>query len=444
MTSVLPKKHDPLFTLFPPQLSANTAGHGFAHDRLALDEAGRDYVLYLAIPFCRVRCHACPYFNELLSPRDPLDKEERYVSALLEDLRQWASYTRFRTGRLRAIYLGGGTGSIFSTANIKRIVDTIFALFPVAHDYELTLEGNAHDYNKTKLDFVADSQVTRVSLGVQSFDPYILKTIGSPHAADESTRVISELGARGFHNVQLDMMYNLPGQDRETWQRDLNRLDALNISHFTIYLYRIHQNSPQHRFIQIGKVPAILPKESENVRQMYDDVIDAAASMGFQNYMFDYFAKPGYQSEYNNWSLRNASSESLGVGPGAYGYINNHRYATGRNVENYIAAVHRGEHVITGVSEPVSLQAQKERFIINLLQYFVVDLAHYRSAFGTDLTADFASEIEVMSKRGLATLDEEKLTLTLLGKEWHRQRVAYQRTNSGINRELSRNGAPPS
>ncbi|MCK9874637.1 coproporphyrinogen III oxidase family protein [Frankia sp. Ag45/Mut15] len=413
-----PARYTTPFILYPPALWANKVGNAFTAN-LGLDEVGQDFVLYLSVPFCRVRCLSCPYFIDLLAPRDPHGKEARYVDAVIRDLEHWASYRRFQTGKLRAVYLGGGTGSILSTPNLKRIVDTIITNFPHEPELEVTLEGNARDYTDDKLDYVADSPISRVSLGVQSFDAGLLRTIGSPHAAEQSTRAITGLTDRGFENIQIDMMYNMPGHRREIWQADLNRLRDLAVKHLTTYLYRVHPGTPQDKLINIGRVQPLLDKESTYVRSMYADLVESTARAGFRTYMFDHYCVPGWENTYNEWTFHRNNVEILGVGPSAYGFINNYRIGAKKDVEEYIAAVGRGEHMITAVSDQLTPQVRRERYVINVLQYFGVDLDEYQRCFGSEFLDDFRAPVDRIINRSLATLEGRQLTLTELGREWH-------------------------
>jgi oxygen-independent coproporphyrinogen-3 oxidase len=413
-----PQKYTTPFILYPPALWSNRKGSGFTA-QLGLDETGQDYVMYLSVPFCRVRCYSCPYFISGLSPKDPQNKEQRYVDAVVTDLLRWASYERFSSGRLRAIYIGGGTGSILSTENLKLVVDTIFDNFPVAPDYEFTLEGNARDYTEDKLDYVAASKINRVSLGVQSFDEDVLRTIGSPHAAQQSIEAISGLSARGLKNIQMDMMYNLPGHRREVWQKDLQVLRDLDIKHLTTYLYRIHPGTPQDKFIAKGRIAPLVDKNSEYVRNMYADLTKTVAGIGFHNYMFDHFCQPGWENTYNDWTFRRNNVEILGVGPGAYGFINNYRVGAKKDVDAYVATVDRGEHMISAVSAQLTPEVRKERYVINAFQYLGVDLAEYERQFGSALIDDFGPQVERIVERGLADIEDGTLLLTDLGKEWH-------------------------
>lgn len=406
------------FLLYPPAMKDNPEGADFAMKHLQLDQSAGDYVIYLSVPFCRVRCKSCPYFVGILDPQDKYNQEDRYVDALIKDMKQWSSYPRWKHGSLRSVYIGGGTGTILKTANLKRIIDTIFDYFPVAEDYSITLEGNARDYDAEKLDYVANSKITRVSLGVQSFDPALLKVIGSPHAAQESTDVILGLQQRGFHNIQLDLMYNLPGHDMAVWRNDLLKIKELNVKHFTIYMYRVHSGTMQEQNILSGKLTAPLDRESPFVKEMYREALSIAENLGFNMYMFDHFAEKGYESSYNYWTFKEAA-DALGIGAGAYSFINSYRTGTAKDIEGYIESINQGKHLINAVSNKMSDQVRKERYIIFALQYFSVDFATYYKKFNSDCLMDFKDTLARLTKKGLITVHHDRFELTQLGKDWH-------------------------
>ncbi|MFJ4209034.1 coproporphyrinogen-III oxidase family protein [Paenarthrobacter sp. NPDC089675] len=422
-----PQKYTNPFVLYPPTLWENQVGTDLAENHLGFTNVGGDYVLYVSVPFCRIRCHSCPYFIELLSIHDTRDKEQRYTDALVTDLERWAQEPRWKSGSLRAVYIGGGTGSVLKTANLRRITDTIAKNFPLAADCEITLEGNARDYDDEKLDFVVASPITRISLGVQSFDPEVLKVIGSPHGAAQSADVIGRLQQRGFDNVQLDMMYNMPGHTRKVWKEDLSKLKDLNVNHLTTYLYRIHEGTPQKKFILDGRVPPPVDKESAYVKSMYMDLVESAADAGFNMYMFDHFATVGSESVYNKWNFGNAS-DVLGVGPGAYGFSNGTRFGSAKDVAGYISSVERGEYYITAASDRLDERGVKEHYVLNTLHYLGVDLDAYSARFGSSFVEDFAAETDKLLNRGLATLSEKRLDLTELGQDFH-MNVALEFTN---------------
>lgn len=406
------------FILYPPAMHRNIEGEAFLTRIGALNEDGGDFVLYLGIPFCRTRCKSCPYFISLLPETDTRNREDAYVDALIKDLEHWATFRRWKTGLVRNIYIGGGTGSILTTANLKRLIDKVFSLFKVADDYEFTLEGNARDFNEDKIDFVVGSKINRLSLGVQSFQPEILATIGSPHAAKDSIRVVQAFQNRGFKNIQLDLIYNMPGHTLDVWQRDLEILDELDIPHFTIYLYRIHKATPQHNLIAKGKVPRPPDAETPMVKAMYTQAKDVAEAMGFKMYMVDHFSKPGYENMYNHWNWK-VYVDTLAIGPGSYSYFDGYRLGTDTDVDGYVSACQRGEFVISSVTNKLSARVQRERYVIFALLYYEIEFAFYQRKFGTSFLKDFASEIRRLTAKGLIEVLPDRIRLTQLGLTWH-------------------------
>ncbi len=406
------------FILYPPAMHKVENGHSFVTEYAGLDQQGSDFVLYLSVPFCRVRCKACPYYIDVLPKNDHKGEEDAYVDALVKDMRHWADYKRWSTGRLRAVYLGGGTGSILKTENLKRIVDTVFDVFQAADDCCFTLEGNARDFDDEKLDYVAQSRINRLSLGVQSFQPEILRIVGSPHAAEQSIEVIHKLQARGFYNIQMDLMFNMPEHTIDIWKRDLQTMVDLNIPHFTIYLYRLHEGTPQDLLIRAGKVAAVHDPETPIVKSMTNEVKDLAEAAGFSMYMVDHFAKPGFENKYNHWSWK-VYTDALAIGPGSYSYFGGYRFGTDKDIQGYIADVDAGKFRINTATPLMDLQVEKERYVIFTLLYYVVDFGSYRGKYNSEFTDDFKTVVDRLLRKGLVTVDDVEMRLTQRGMEWH-------------------------
>lgn len=405
------------FMLYPPGMHRISEGHQWLEKHIDMEKEGSDYVLYVGVPFCRTRCKSCPYFVSLLPESDKHDREGAYVDALVKDIRKWASYRRWRTGLVRSIYIGGGTGSILRTENLKRIVDTVFECYRVADDYELTLEGNARDFDEAKIEYVTASQINRLSLGVQSFQPEILGVIGSPHAAEDSARVIRAFQARGFNNIQLDLMYNMPGHTLDIWKRDLQTLAELDVPHFTIYLYRIHKDTPQSKLILKGKVSLPEPPEQPMVKAMYREALEIAEGFGYDMYMVDHFCKPGYENKYNHWNFK-VYTDTLGIGPGSYSYFDGYRLGTETDVDKYVETCNRDEFLISTISEHLPERVQRERYAVFAWLYYEIEFAYYAQEFGGSFLEDFADELARLERKGLIEIGVDRVSLTKLGVIW--------------------------
>ncbi len=406
------------FILYPPGMHRVQGGAEWLESHVDLTQEGNDFVLYLGVPFCRTRCKSCPYFISLLSEKDSQGREDAYVNALIKDMKKWASYRRFGTGTVRNIYIGGGTGSILRTENLRRLVDAVFETFHVSDDYEFTLEGNARDFDEEKIDYVASSRINRLSFGVQSFQSEILSIVGSPHAADDSIRVIKAFQARGMDNIQLDLMFNMPGHTLDVWRRDLETLATLDVPHFTIYLYRIHKDTIQHKLISKGKVERPRDLEGPMVKAMYAEAVEIAEQLGYRMYMVDHFCKPGYENMYNHWNWK-VYIDTLAIGPGSYSYFDGYRLGTETDVEKYVETVESGDFLISTVTDALSPRVQRERYVVFALLYYEIEYDFYRSKFGTSFREDFADELERLESKGLVELTEDRMRLTKLGLVWH-------------------------
>ena len=406
------------FILYPPAMRRNEKGHRFMVEDIDMNRDGGDFVLYLSVPYCRVRCKACPYYVNILPRTDHRGEEDRYVDALIKDIRHWASYRKWKTGRLRAIYLGGGTGSILKTINLRRLVDAVFECFNPTDDYCFTLEGNARDFDEEKIDYVVHSKITRLSLGVQSFEPKTLEVIGSPHMVDDTVKVINGFQKRGFSNIQIDLMFNMPMHTPEMWVRDLAVMATLNIPHFTVYLYRIHADTPQDKLIRSGKVAPALHPDSPDVKQMQRQVREFAATHGYHRYMVDHFCKPGFENKYNEWSWK-VYVEALAIGPGAYSQFDGFRFGTSKDVDDYISHVERGEFLISTIGDRMTPRIERERFVIFTLLFFKVEFCVYRQKYAGEFMDDFGPIVHRLVDKGLVTVNEEAMRLTELGIEWH-------------------------
>lgn len=213
-------------------------------------------------------------------------------------------------------------------------------------------------------------------------------------------------------------MYNMPGHTLDIWKKDLEKLRELDIPHFTIYLYRIHKDTPQDKPVTKGKIMHPADAETPMVKAMYAEAKDIAEDMGFKMYMVDHFCKPGYENMYNHWNWR-IYVDTLAIGPGSYSYFDGYRLGTDTNVDGYISACEKGEFVVSSITDKLSPRVQRERYVIFALLYYEIEFAFYYSKFGTSFLEDFANECTHLSEKGLIEILPDRIKLTKLGLVWH-------------------------
>ncbi|KZL23799.1 coproporphyrinogen-III oxidase family protein [Pseudovibrio sp. WM33] len=386
---------------------------------LDLTTDGTDFVMYLSVPYCRVRCKACPYFVDLL-PKNAdkkADLMDRYVDALVLDLKRHAATERWGNATLRGVYIGGGTGSLLEIHHMDKVLGTLSRYFRLADDCEITLEGNAEDFTPEKADYVAKSIINRVSLGAQSFQPKVLKTVGSPHQANQTIEAIRMLQDAGLEHISLDMMYNMPDHTVEDWRKDFEVISELGIKHLTTYLYRVTPGTQQEKLIQAGKVSPVADPESDEVHQMQAMIAEFAKQAGMNNYMLEHYAEPGYESKYNRYTMRECV-DALGVGAGAYSFINQRRTGTAKDVDGYIAAVENCDPTFTTASIQLTPLMSRQRYMIFNLLYYRIDKDHYAKNWGNDLAEDFPEILQGLLDDRLMRDEGDAYVVTELGRAW--------------------------
>src|SRR5947208_3868286 len=199
--------------------------------------------LYVHIPFCHTRCHYCDFntYAGMLPLREP------YVHALLTEIGMAGALTKLPGGkprRSRTIFFGGGTPSLLSVSQVSRILDACYNNFAVDEDAEITLEANPGTLSRDQLVGLRAAGVNRLSMGAQSFDAELLKTLGRIHTPDEITQAVHYVRAAGFTSLNLDFMFGLPGQTMQHWQDTLKRALDLRPEHFSLYSLIIEEGTP--------------------------------------------------------------------------------------------------------------------------------------------------------------------------------------------------------
>jgi oxygen-independent coproporphyrinogen-3 oxidase len=262
--------------------------------------------LYLHVPWCLRKCPYCDFNSHEAKGEVP---EARYVAAVVADLE--ASIPRVWGRRVHAIFIGGGTPSLFSAQAIDRLLTAARTLLPVEPDAEITLEANPGTFEQAKFRDFANAGVNRLSVGIQSFDDRCLAAIGRVHDAGEAKRAV-DIALGTFANVNLDLMYALPGQTIADALADIRTAIAFGPAHVSAYHLTLEPNTLFHRH------PPSLP-DDDVAATMQEGIEAELAAAGYENYETSAFARPGRRSRHNlnYWRF----GDYLGVGAGAHGKI---------------------------------------------------------------------------------------------------------------------------
>ena len=373
--------------------------------------------LYIHIPWCAKKCPYCDFNSHEARAAIP---EERYVAALVADLEQ--ALPRVWGRRVHSVFFGGGTPSLFSARGIDAILTAARARLPLAPDAEITLEANPGSAEAEKFAGFRAAGVNRLSLGIQSFNPRHLKALGRIHDDDEARRAI-EIAMRNFDNVNLDLMYGLPGQAPDDAVADVEVALGYGSTHLSCYHLTIEPNTYFHRF------PPKLP-DDDATAEMQEALEAKLASADYEHYETSAFAKrvPSLVTRHsspqvmrcehnlNYWTF----GDYLGIGAGAHGKVSFPdrivREARVKHPERYMEAAERG--VPVQEAREVGADEAGFEFMMNALRLnggFPARLFEERA--GLPL-ASVLRGLEEAGRRGLIERDHERIAPTRLGRRF--------------------------
>ena len=272
--------------------------------------------LYIHIPFCKTRCLYCDFFSTT-----QFERIDGYVDKLIEEIHLRKNSTH---QAIQTIYIGGGTPSLLPSPHIERILQSI----GIENMQEITMEINPGDANKTYLQALYQAGIQRLSIGIQSFQDELLKTIGRRHNAQQAIQTIHSAQEVGFKNISIDLIYALPTQTMEQWKADVEMAVQLGIQHISSYGLIYEEGTPLTHLLEQG---AIEPIDEDMENEMYDYLCERLQQAGFEHYEVSNFALPGYKAIHNSnyWN----GTPYIGIGAGAHSYYSD---SEDNNTQKYI------------------------------------------------------------------------------------------------------------
>ncbi|MCO7724806.1 radical SAM family heme chaperone HemW [Myroides odoratimimus] len=358
--------------------------------------------IYIHIPFCKQACHYCDFHFST-----SLKKKEEMLAGLKHEmtLRQ----NELDGEIIETIYFGGGTPSILEVDEINDLIQTVYNLFEVNENPEITLEANPDDLDKATLYKLAESRVNRLSIGIQSFYEDDLKMMNRAHNSTEAIECL-EIATSLFDNISIDLIYGIPNMSNERWLSNVQRILDLGIPHISCYALTVEERTALNKLIKKGVIPS---PEEEVAHQHFMLLIETLKANGYIHYELSNFAKPGYYSKNNSayW----LGKKYLGIGPSAHSFDGVHRSWNIANNSLYIKDI--SEDKLPREIEELNLTDRYNEYIMTGLRtIWGVDLTRVEREFGktyhdylVKLSAPFLEEA-LMHKEG------DILTITNKGK----------------------------
>ena len=333
----------------------------------------RPLALYLHIPYCLSRCHYCDFNTYVLD--GPQSRE--YVRALAAEIRHQGAALDAEQRRVETIFFGGGTPSLLPAEDLCALLEVCRGAFRVAPEAEITLEANPETVMPEAFVALRRGGFNRVSLGVQALHAGLLQVLGRPHTPARATEAFAAVRAAGFANVNLDVMFGLPGQSLRDWRRTLEGVVSLAPEHLSTYGLTIEEGTLFGRLHRQGALR--LPPEGAHLT-MYREALRYLPAAGYRRYEISSFARPGFECRHNLTYWR--QGEYLGLGAGAHGYLGGVRSMNQRLPAAYISAVTRQGSAVVARENPSPVEQVEEALMLGLRLADGLHLAAIAARFG--------------------------------------------------------------
>ena len=366
--------------------------------------------LYVHIPFCHTRCHYCDFntYAGMLPLREP------YVRALLTEIGMASALTKLPGGkprRSRTIFFGGGTPSLLSVSQVSRILDACYNNFAVDEDAEITLEANPGTLSREQLVGLRAAGVNRLSMGAQSFDAELLKTLGRIHSPKDITQAVRDAQAAGFTSINVDFMFGLPGQTMRHWRETIERALDLHIEHLSLYSLIIEEGTPFYTWTHEGR---ITPGDEDLCADMYEYADERLHAAGYVNYEISNWSLPGFQSRHNLTYWHNLPY--IGMGAGAYSSFGGRRFSNVREPAEYIRML-KAQQWPEVESETVDkAQAMSETAFLALRTAQGLHLPTFEQRFALPFAQFAGDRLHMVEEAGLLERETEWLRLSKRGR----------------------------
>ena len=357
--------------------------------------------LYVHIPFCLKRCIYCDFVSGIYDPK----KAEQYIAALRKEIALISQEPNLKIsphpslpkrGKFETLFIGGGTPTALSAEALRELIKHIFSHIAFADNYEATIEANPGTLNKEKLTAIREAGMNRISIGIQSFNDEELKILGRLHSSSVAEQAVHLARDAGFENIGIDLIYGIPGQGMESWNKTLEKAVKLKPRHISAYELTVEKGTVLYARHQEGILKSL---DDDLIAEMYNRTIDYLASEGYVHYEISNFAMAGYSCRHNlNYWDR---GEYYGVGLGAHSFINGNRYYNTGNIEDYLKAVSEKRSPVKATEHITEDKALSEAVFLGMRKTEGINVESFFKRYGLNILSHYQYEIADMQEKGL-------------------------------------------
>ena len=361
--------------------------------------------LYFHIPFCIKKCLYCD-FNSYSGIEHIM---EDYIDAVVLEVKTLSG--KFADEYyVDTIYIGGGTPTLLHVSMLEHIIDISYRSFRVKDMCEISIEANPGTVDEKKLEQIFKMGVNRISFGLQSWNNEELKFLGRIHTVSDFLQSYNLAKKQGFDNINIDIMYAIPGQTLNSWEQTLNNVIDLNPEHISCYGLKIEAGTPFHHMQNEGHIKDF---DEEIDRYMYHMALDKLSCNNYNHYEISNFAKSGYECRHNVSCWK--AGEYIGIGCGAHSHIRGKRYSNVAKPLEYIVRLRKGEDIIADtivLSEKVKIS---EYIFLGFRLREGINVIEFYNRFNFDFDNLYKRQIDKFKNVGLIEKCGDNYKLTLKG-----------------------------
>ena len=361
--------------------------------------------LYIHIPFCASRCIYCGFYSTTKT-----NLQDKYVEALCKEMDLRRNELISANQNINTIYIGGGTPSQLSLANITKIFTHIYDVWgPRVDTEEVTIECNPDDITDEFAKAIASLPINRVSMGAQTFNDDRLKFLHRRHCSDEVRSAVSRLQKYGIKNISIDLMFGFPDESIDDWASDIDEAISLGVQHISAYSLMYEEGTTLFNLLNQNKVKTI---DKETSLEMYNMLIDRLSSAGYEQYEISNFAKPEFQSKHNSSYWHDIPY--IGIGASAHSYDIKSRHWNISDITKYISSIE--SCTLPFEEEIIDKNTKYDDLITTAMRTREgIDIEKLKADFGNDLYTYFMNEADKHINNGTLQNVNGRISLTRKG-----------------------------
>ncbi len=353
--------------------------------------------LYIHIPFCAKKCFYCSFVISV--------GQEKRIDLYLDCLEREAK--RYKHTEIKSVYIGGGTPTLMSNEQLRKLFDIIGKNFCLSAGAEITIESNPEGLERAKLVLLKKAGVTRISLGVQSLNDRYLKYLGRNHDAPGAIKAFHSIREAGFEDINIDLMFSFPDQTIEELKRDVDAVVQLNSDHLSLYTLTVEEHS---RFFAQN----IQLQDDHDQAQQYVFVLKELEAAGFEQYEVSNFARTGKISRHNvhYWQ----GGEYIGLGIGAHSYVGEKRAWNISKLNDYISHMQNDKPIEAGYERLAVFDQMKEAVLFGLRMNAGICTQEVEKRFGCFLNNEQQKKIDSFIQDGFLIRENSSLKVSAKGR----------------------------